>query len=323
MPVAAVARVVASADVRLASRMPTRSRSHAGCRADGSPPRPRAGRPTRSPCSPAQRPTPATTQPDQSVASSRPPSPAPGPAARAWQDSRPAAAARRAPRRTSSAAGPPRVLGAGQRRPWHILNFLPEPQGHGAFFGVLASWSSVRSRRGCRGTLVALVDPAGLAGGGVVQVVGAGTADADTGHGHLAGTARRPDPNPAPTVARSVVLARRTASASLRSAVAATRTGHRTEHLRDVHRLDGGRSLLDRLVDRHLDVEEEPDRLLLDGRPSSRRTGRSPRAGTRPAGRAGPSRAGRCPPAGSPSRRGARATCGRAPRARRGARARA
>ena len=77
------------------------------------------------------------------------------------------------------------------------------------------------------------------------------------------------------------------------------------------------------VLDLHLEVEQVADRLLLDARPSSPRTCRSPRAGTRPAGRAGPSRAGRCPPAGSPSRRGARATCGRAPRARPAARARA
>ena len=36
--------------------------------------------------------------------------------------------------------GPPR-----QRRPWHILNFLPEPHGQGPFLGVFASWSSVRT----------------------------------------------------------------------------------------------------------------------------------------------------------------------------------
>ena len=35
-------------------------------------------------------------------------------------------------------------LRAPQRRPWHILNFLPDPQGHGALRGVDAISSSVR-----------------------------------------------------------------------------------------------------------------------------------------------------------------------------------
>ena len=74
-----------------------------------------------------------------------------GPAAYPWVD--PGDRLRASSGQTGSGAG--RTTGSGQPRcsgrpprqwlaPWHILNFLPEPQGQGAFFGVPLSCSSVR-----------------------------------------------------------------------------------------------------------------------------------------------------------------------------------
>ncbi len=51
--------------------------------------------------------------------------------------------------------------------------------------------------------------------------------------------------------------------------------------------------------------------VVVDPRPSAGRTSRSPRAARRPGGPAGPWPAGGCPRAGSPSRRGGRASAGR------------